>query len=138
MSDEGAHGGADHDIGEEMHTYNDARDCDQCGYRQKAGQTLGIEASYRNGYGERSHGVAGRKRKAIGRRDNRPTMRLNFTGPPPMAERLYALKDQDGHESRQSAGKESAVAVLPTANEYKNAQRIPKPAVAQPAHDQHE
>src|SRR5579862_5247317 len=65
-------------------------------------------------------------------------MRLDLAWPPSAAERLDPLKDQNRYESRQGAGKESTVAVLSPAYEYENAERIPQPAIAQAAHDQHE
>jgi hypothetical protein len=57
-------------------------------------------------------------------------MRLNLAGAPPSAERLYALKDQDRNECRKHSGKEGAVTIVSAANEHKDAERIPEPAIA--------
>ncbi|PYU21008.1 MAG: hypothetical protein DMG30_18760 [Acidobacteria bacterium] len=61
-------------------------------------------------------------------------MRLDLTRPTASAERLHTLKDQDGDERREGAGKESTVAVLSAADEYEHTERIPEPAIAQTAH----
>jgi hypothetical protein len=120
-----------------MHAYYNARYCDERCRRQEAGLALRIETAHRNGNGERSHGVTGRKRKAIRRRNDGPAVRLDLAGALPPAERLHPLKDEDGDESREGAGKESAVAILSAADEYKDTERILEPAVPQTAHQQH-
>src|SRR5437879_3348069 len=120
-----------------MHAYDNARHCDQRCHRQQARLTLRIKTTHGNCNSKRSHGVTGGKGKAVGRRNDGPAVRLDLTGAPAPAERLHTLKDQDGHERREGAGKESTVAVLSAADEYKDAERIPEPAVAQAAHDQH-
>src|SRR5437879_2471015 len=120
-----------------MHAYDNARHCDQRCHRQQARLTLRIKTTHGNCNSKRSHGVTGGKGKAVWRRNDGPAVRLDLTGAPAPAERLHTLKDQDGHERREGAGKESTVAVLSAADEYKDAERIPEPAVAQAAHDQH-
>src|SRR5207302_9178377 len=42
-----------------------------------------------------------------------------------------------GDERRKGAGKESTVAVLSAADEYEHTERIPEPAIAEAAHNQH-
>src|SRR5690348_17062722 len=79
-----------------------------------------------------------RKRKTVRRRNNSPTVRLDIAGSFAAAEWLHTLEDQNGDQGRESRGKEGAVAVLSAANEYKDTERIPEPAIAQSAHKQHE
>jgi len=129
-----AEGDAEDDAGEnvaqEMHAENDARegdtDCEE--NKRKFERRIKIREHERDRRG--GHGVAGRKRKLVRRKDLGPAVRFQLAGTRTVAEPLERFEDEDADDGGKRGGANGGKTMRTAEEKKKDSRGIPDPTVA--------